>query len=106
LVESIRKEQRRGLTGGKNGFGAAMLVGREVATVTVSTVAEALDWAVERCGSRIPVAAGDLPTGVVADNRLLHVSKCGQYHQPVWRDVSRRHRAGAAAPGEVACLPS
>ena len=44
--------------GGKKGFGAAILTGSQVATVTVSTVAEALDWAVERCGTSVPVAAG------------------------------------------------
>ena len=32
-----------------------MLVGRKVATVTVSTVADALDWTVELCGASLPV---------------------------------------------------
>lgn len=44
--------------GGKKGFGAAMLVGQEVATTTVSTVADAVDWAVRQCGTNVPVAAG------------------------------------------------
>jgi hypothetical protein len=44
--------------GGKNGFGAAMLAGHEVATTTVSTVADAVRWAVGQCGASVPVAAG------------------------------------------------
>jgi hypothetical protein len=44
--------------GGKNGFGAAILAGQEVATTIVSTVAGAMAWAVERCWSSVPVAAG------------------------------------------------
>jgi hypothetical protein len=44
--------------GGKNGYGVAMLVGREVTTNTVSTVADALSWAVSQCGTSVPAATG------------------------------------------------
>jgi hypothetical protein len=36
--------------GGKNGFGAAMLSGRNVATTTVGTVAEAGSWVIDEAG--------------------------------------------------------
>jgi predicted nuclease with RNAse H fold len=44
--------------GGKNGFGVAVLAEHEVATTEVSTVADAVRWAVSQCGTSVPVAAG------------------------------------------------
>jgi hypothetical protein len=44
--------------GGKNGFGVAMLDGQNVATTTVGTVAEAMDWAAGQSGASAPIAAG------------------------------------------------
>ncbi len=44
--------------GGEHNFGVAVIVGADVRTITVSTVAEAMAWAVARCGDRIPAAAG------------------------------------------------
>ena len=44
--------------GGERGFGVATLLGRTVKAITVSCVAEAVDWLVKECGSAMPAAAG------------------------------------------------
>jgi hypothetical protein len=44
--------------GGGDGFGVAVLDGNAPRAATVSSVAEAVQWAVEQCGDQMPVAAG------------------------------------------------
>jgi hypothetical protein len=72
--------------GGKTGFGAAILAGSQVATVTVSTVAEALDCAVERCGTSAPVAAGVVPSSTgVMDRVAGHLPSDACAGHPLWQ---------------------
>jgi hypothetical protein len=44
--------------GGDNRFGVALLAGDRVKASTVSTVDDAVRWAIDECGSRRPIAAG------------------------------------------------
>jgi len=44
--------------GGKNGFGIAIANGSRVSFKTVSTIKEAVDWAIAACGAEEPNAAG------------------------------------------------
>jgi predicted nuclease with RNAse H fold len=44
--------------GGAKSFGVALFDGDRLATSTVSTVDDAINWAIRKCGSRQPVAAG------------------------------------------------
>jgi hypothetical protein len=44
--------------GGAHGFGVALLLGPDVKTVTVSSVADAIAWAVTECHQSDPMAAG------------------------------------------------
>ncbi len=92
--------------GGKNGFGAAMLAGAKVTTVTVSTVAEAIAWAAGQCGSTTPVAAGvdtllhwcDGPSGWRPADRWLRTT----YPKAALSVVSANSLYGAMAVGGMA----
>ena len=44
--------------GGDRRFGVALLEGDCVTTSTISSVADAINWAVQECGQRQPIAAG------------------------------------------------
>ena len=44
--------------GGERKFGVALVSGRSIVTSTVSSVDDAMCWAVRQCGSRQPIAAG------------------------------------------------
>jgi len=92
--------------GGKNGFGVAMLVGQEVTTNTVSTVADAVSWAVGQCGARVPVAAGvdtllhwcDGPSGWRPADRWLRTT----YPKSAVSVASANSLYGAMAVGGMA----
>jgi hypothetical protein len=73
--------------GGKSSFGAAVLSGRNVAATTVSTVAEAVAWSVERCGCIAPVAAGV--------DTLLHWSDGPSGWRPADRWLRKNHPKSA-----------
>jgi predicted nuclease with RNAse H fold len=68
--------------GGDRNFGVALLVGSELKSATVSSVASAVEWAVEQCGSTEPTAAGidamlhwcDVPAGWRPADRLLRAA--------------------------------
>jgi hypothetical protein len=44
--------------GGKDGFGAALLAGERVETITISSVGEAVEWTASLCGDEAPLSAG------------------------------------------------
>jgi predicted nuclease with RNAse H fold len=44
--------------GGGRGFGVAILRGSDARAATVSAVSEAIDWALKKCGTNEPMAAG------------------------------------------------
>jgi hypothetical protein len=83
-----------------------MLVGREVTTNTVSTVADAVSWAVGQCGASVPVAAGvdtllhwcDGPSGWRPADRWLRTT----YPESAVSVASANSLYGAMAVGGMA----
>ena len=80
--------------GGERGFGVAVIVEAAVYSATVSTVAEAMTWAVKRCGDRIPVAAGI--------DTLLHWSD----GPAGWRPADKQLRAAYPAMRNSVASPN
>jgi Protein of unknown function (DUF429) len=80
--------------GGEHGFGVSVLDGTEVSATTVSSVAEAFAWTIQRCGQRQPVAAGI--------DTMLHWSDAAGG----WRPADKRLRAAYPAARSSVLSPN